>query len=208
MAKKDDNNDEEGSAVAKEQEAKASSMVNHFARAKSSYGKNVGALSARQGERTASQAQRPMKDSPVDQFSAGPGVDPAMQGQSRPDTQTDKKDGDDDGDGDASGSSGKGGDSGGGPAQKPAPDSGYVSFADGATESKVDVKAKKQDQVEVEQAEKIKQEGPEMAKKADGPKQGAQANAAKTGPGKAGAAPAASAPGKSGGSGGGAAPAP
>jgi hypothetical protein len=150
MAKDDQNQDEKSAAVAQE-EAKESSQMGYFSRLKIGYNRMAAQLKAREGDRTATQSVRPMKNTPVDPLAVGLGVDargdaalPLVTSTSS-DSLADQVD--DTGDaGDTGTASGSGDSSGGGPSPALAPDAGYVSFADTAVETKVDVKDKAQKQ--------------------------------------------------------------
>lgn len=185
MAKDNSNNpDDEGSSATKEAEAKENSLASYFTSLKLGYGILGASLKSREGDRAATQSARPMKDMPVDYLSAGSGKDPSLSGGSSgssstttDDTDTSSGSGDNTGDTAGSGDTGStggssSGDTGGGPSIAPAPDSGYVSFADTASVSQQDAKAiakTKTVDPSIEQAEKSEVKQTAKDQQAKGP---------------------------------------
>lgn len=217
MAKDNTNNpDDDSTPALKEAEAKEGALASYFTSLKLGYNILSASLKSRDADRSSTQSKRPMKDTPVDQLSAGSGTDPALSRYSRHDQTTTKNDDDSgstegDSTGDATGSGDTGsagsssaGDTGGGPNIAPAPDSGYVSFADTATVTQQDAKATAKTKTidsTAEQAEKSEMKQTAKDQNTKGPTGTAPAQ---TGPGGKGAGTGAGAGPGSGGKGGGA----
>lgn len=196
MAKDNSNNpDDDGSPALKEAEAKENSLASYFTSLKLGYGILGASLKSRESDRAATQSARPMKDMPVDYLSAGSGKDPSLSGgtsgsssTTTDDTDTSSGSGDNTGDTAGSGDAGStggssSGDTGGGPQIAPAPDSGYVSFADTASITQQDAKATAKSKTvdpSIEQAEKSEVKQTAQDQQTKGP---AVTSPGQTGPG-------------------------